>query len=304
MRLPFCDATVARARRRRDGLPDRRPRLHGARAAAARDGRPLHQRRRRRAEHDVGGRRPRRGRASRRGRTASRRSAMRVRSSRSATTSRSTNLPVKLVGNGGGYGYGVMGPTPSRDRGLRRVAVPAEHDGVRAGVRRGRGVGGRPGRRLRRARLPAARPRREAVGLRRPRLRAMATAHVGRRRGRRGGRSAGGRLRRRVPRVAVRTTPEPVGRLRAAAEDESAAARTRGADRRRAVAVRRRGARAARQLRVGARRSTSRSAGCRSGASAICMRARITSTATGRKATCGNARGSTPRRCSRPIALP
>ena len=41
-------------------------------------------------------------------------------------------LPVKLVGNGGGYGYGIMGADPSRARGCRRHARPAQHAALRA----------------------------------------------------------------------------------------------------------------------------------------------------------------------------
>ena len=78
-------------------------------------------------------------------------------SSRSATTSAFHRLPVKLVGNGGGYGYGVMGPTHHaiEDYGVLlclpnlSVFVPVFDEDLRAVVDRAV--------RRRRTRLPSAR---------------------------------------------------------------------------------------------------------------------------------------------------
>ena len=67
-----------------------RPRLHGARAAAGRAGRPFHQRGRGRAEHGDRRRRASPASGSSAGPTASPRSSMPARSSRSATTSACT----------------------------------------------------------------------------------------------------------------------------------------------------------------------------------------------------------------------
>ena len=91
-------------------LPDRRSRIQSASSRCARPGPSVHQRRRGRAEHGLGGSGPRRVGVSALG---LQHRAVRLCPAVRADPQRRlpSRLPVVLVGNGGGYGYGVMGAT-------------------------------------------------------------------------------------------------------------------------------------------------------------------------------------------------
>ena len=139
MRKQFCDAMVAR-RRSPHGVPDRRPRLHGAGAAA----------------EGLGERFINAGVAeqnmvsvaaglAREGLEAWVYSIAPFCYARPFEQIRNDvclhELPVNLVGNGGGYGYGVMGPTHHAIEDYGVAADACRHDGLRPGLRRGRRCG-------------------------------------------------------------------------------------------------------------------------------------------------------------------
>ena len=111
MRNVFCQSLVEAVAPARVRVPDRRPRLQGPGAACATrwasgSSTPAWPSRTW-SRWPPGWPAPACGPGS----TASRRSSTPGPSSRSATTSACTGCPVVLVGNGGGYGYGVMGAT-------------------------------------------------------------------------------------------------------------------------------------------------------------------------------------------------
>ena len=124
MRNVFCQSLVEALAPPRVRVPDRRPGLQGPGAAARRAGRAVHQRRRGRAEHGLGRRRPGAGRP-----------APWVYSIAPFVYARPFEqirndvclhrLPVVLVGNGGGYGYGVMGATHHALEDYGALALPA-----------------------------------------------------------------------------------------------------------------------------------------------------------------------------------
>ena len=178
MRVQFCDAMVAAGRDPSMIFMTGDLGLQGAGAAADGDGRAIRQCRRRRAEHGLGG-----GRAGAAGprRLGLQHRAVLLRPAVRADPQRRLlhNLPVRLVGNGGGYGYGVMGPTHHALEDYGVLALPVQHavyvpvfDEDLAPIVDARGRDGRPG-------LSAARPGRAAEGLRVPRLCALAPAHRG-----------------------------------------------------------------------------------------------------------------------------
>ena len=177
MRKAFAEALVELAERgRARRAADRRPRLHRARAVRRALPRSLLQRRRRRAEHGRPGHR-----AS--PRPASCRSATRSRPSRRCAPYEfirngpvAHDLPVRIVGVGGGFDYGENGLThyALEDVAVMRVQprmtvlAPADDDQARAAVARdvrpprtrlpARGQGGPAGARPRRALPRSAAP--------------------------------------------------------------------------------------------------------------------------------------------------
>ena len=164
---------VARAHRPEHGLPDRRPRLHGAGAAARRAGRSASSTpaspSRTWSPSPPAWRAP--GLATS-GSTASRRSVYARPFEQIRNDVCLHRLPVMLVGNGGGYGYGVMGPRTTRWRITARSCCRAAR--LRAGLRRRRPGTGRRCSCSTQEPVPSARPVRAPPGRRRHRLRPLA----------------------------------------------------------------------------------------------------------------------------------
>ena len=122
-------------------------------------------------------------------------------------------LPVKLVGNGGGYGYGVMGPTHHAIEDYGVLLCLPNMSVFAAGLRRGPRGSGCARRRQPPRRLPSAGPRRKAQGLCRAGYAPwrQLTRRRGRRRHRRG--ASGRRLHRGIRAADCRVAAPALGGL-------------------------------------------------------------------------------------------
>ncbi len=266
MRTILSTALTEPVRAARLRLPHRRPRLHGARAGAG--GRRARASSTPASPSRTWSRSPPGWRAAGcgPGSTASRRFVYARPFEQIRNDVCLHDLPVKLVGNGGGYGYGVMGATHHALEDYGALTALAAPDRLRAGVRRGRR------RRRSRASPPSNRPAylrlgrdEKPKGLHAAGLRALAARPGGRRADHGHRRAAGGRHHRSAAALARGVAPRGLG---ASASCRSTARRCRPAFlddlRAQRAPLRRRGARGARgrgadaRLRAGAARAACR----------------------------------------------